>query len=195
MRHLFVLLLLSLPTIGFTQTISTVSSRWSDSFVEWDIFSANTVADDEEATEEAYGELKLRWLNLRDDFSEWTYELGGQRGTIRQKWKNDPTQWELRTYEGDVITMKAPWANDVSEWRVTDNTLSLTLKSRWTNQFDEWLVEDARRGKFYLYTLRSGDPRDWAIEDNLNEEISEPMKMPEQIGRAGVKKRPVRKVW
>ena len=87
MRHLFVLLLLSLPTIGFTQTISTVSSRWSDSFVEWDIFSASTVADDEEATEEAYGELKLRWLNLRDDFSEWTYELGGQRGTIRQKWK------------------------------------------------------------------------------------------------------------
>lgn len=174
MRQVLIPILLSIALNSFSQTISTVSSRWSDSFVEWDIFSP---ADSEEEEETLYGELKLRWLNIRDDFSEWTYELGGKRGTIRQKWKNDPTQWELRTYEGDVITMKAPWSNDATEWRVTDNSLSLTLKSRWTNQFDEWLVEDTRRGKFYLYTLQSGDPRDWAIEDNLNEEISEPMKM------------------
>lgn len=175
MRLLLILICLGFSTLGTTQTISTISSRWSNSFVEWDIFAAAENGD--AAEEEAYGELKLRWLNLKDDFSEWTYELGGQRGTIRQKWKTDPTQWELRTYEGDIITMKAPWANDPTEWRVTDNTLSLTLKSRWTNQLDEWLVDDPRRGKFYLYTLQSGDPRDWAVEDNLNEEISEPMKM------------------
>ena len=177
MRLLFALLLLGISPNVFAQTISTVSSRWSDSFVEWDIFSPSEDETADELEEVLYGELKLRWLNLKDDFSEWTYELGGKRGTIRQKWKNDPTQWELRTYEGDVISMKAPWSNDISEWRVTDNTLSLTLKSRWTNQFDEWLVEDPNRGKFYLYTLHPGDPRDWAVEDDLNEEVGEAMKM------------------
>lgn len=182
MKRLLLLLLLlpgCLPS-AFTQTISTVSTHWNDSFVEWDIYAAPDAAnteEEEEPDEELYGELQLRWLNLKDDFSEWTYELGGQRGTIRQKWKNDPTQWELRTYDGNIITMKAPWSNDLSEWRVTDNSFSLTLKSRWTNQFDEWIVEDARRGRFYVYTLHSGDPRDWAVEDSLNEEVSEPMKM------------------
>ena len=174
MRILFVLLFWGISSTGFAQAISTVSSRWSDSFVEWDIFSA---AENEEEEGIAIGELKLRWLNFKDDFSEWTFELGEIRGTIRQKWKNDPTQWELRTYNGDIITMKAPWSNDLSEWRVTDNSLALTLKSRWSNQLDEWLVDDNNRGQFYLYTLYTGDPRDWAVEDNLTEEISEPMKM------------------
>jgi hypothetical protein len=177
MRRLFPILLLSITSTCYAQTISTVSTRWNDSFVEWEIFSTVKSEDSEESEETLYGELKLRWLNVKDDYGEWIYELGDQRGTIRQKWKNDPTQWELRTYNGDVITMKAPWSNDLSEWRVTDNTLSLTLKSRWTNQLDEWLVEDPKRGRLYLYTLHSRDPRDWAVEDNLNEEISEPMKM------------------
>ena len=174
MRLFFTTLLLGATSLCFAQTISTVSSRWSNSFVEWDIFAAPEYEGEEEIE---YGELKLRWLNFKDDFSEWNYELGDQQGTIRQKWKNDPTLWELRTYTGDVITMKAPWSNDMNEWRITDNTLSLTLKSRWTNQLDEWIVDDTNRGRFYLYTLHSGDPRDWAIEDKLNEEVSEPMKM------------------
>jgi hypothetical protein len=162
------------------QTISTVSTRWNDSFVEWDIY-ASEGQDEAESTdppeEVLYGELKLRWLNVRDDFSEWTYELNGERGTIKQKWKNDPTQWELRTYTGDVVTMRASWSNDFSEWRLTNNSFSLTLGSRWKNRLDEWLTDDPNRGKFYIYTLREQDPRDWAVEDNLSEEVNEPMKM------------------
>jgi hypothetical protein len=177
MRFLIVLFVLCVGQRSVAQKISTVSSRWNDSFVEWDVFSVAKDEDTGEPVDALYGELKLRWLNIKDDFSEWTYELGGRRGTIRQKWKNDPTQWELRTYEGDVITMKAPWSNDVHEWRITDNNLSITLKSRWSNQLDEWLVEDTHRGRFYLYTLHTGDPRDWAVEDDFKEEITEPMKM------------------
>lgn len=55
------------------------------------------------------GELKLRWLNLKDDFSESTFDLDGKKH-VRQKWKNDPSQWELRTYEGDIVTMKTQWS-------------------------------------------------------------------------------------
>jgi hypothetical protein len=162
------------------QTISTVSTRWNDSFVEWDIYASEGLdePDSAEPPEEVlYGELRLRWLNVHDDFSEWTYELNGERGTIKQKWKNDPTQWELRTYTGDVVTMRTSWSNDFSEWRVTNNSFSLVLGSRWKNRLDEWVTDDPNRGRFYIYTLRENDPRDWAVEDSLSEEVNEPMKM------------------
>ncbi len=163
-----------------TPTMTTIGCRWQDSFVEWELFSTLRQADLEEgevAEEELYGNLKLRWLNVRDDWSEWDYELGGQRGTIRQKWKDDPQQWELRSYSGSIITMRTTWSGDLKEWRVSDNSISLHIKSKWTNQLDEWLVQDSNYGKFYLYTLRARDPRDWAIEDNLDPVISEEMKL------------------
>lgn len=182
---LFFLLCIWVPAA--TQNLSGISTRWSDSFVEWDLYTPvpdSLRTDDEEddedlnaIQEEIVGELKLRWLNLRDDWTEWDYTLGDERGTIRMKWKDDPTQWELRSYSGGIISMRASWRNDFTEWRVTDNSFSLTLKSKWTGQLDEWLVQDSARGSFYLYTLVEGDPRDWAIEDNLDESVSGPMKM------------------
>lgn len=168
---------------GSTQTLSSISARWSDSFVEWELYVAAPSAepaeeDDGEAPdEELYGELKLRWLNLRENWTDWEFNLGDERGTIRMKWKDDPSQWELRTYSGAVVTMRASWNNDPTEWRVTDNNFSLTLRSRWSNQFDEWLVQDNNRGTFYLYTMTEGDPRDWAIDDRLDASVSQPMKM------------------
>ena len=170
---------------AFAQNLSGISARWSDSFVEWELFapapdSLQTVNDDgeqEELVEEAVGELKLRWLNLRDDWTEWDFSLGDERGTIRMKWKDDPSQWELRTYSGSVVSMRASWRNDLTEWRVTDNSIALTLKTRWSGQLDEWLVQDNTRGTFYMYTLYEGDPRDWAIEESLDETVSGPMKM------------------
>jgi len=173
--------------LATAQTLSSISSRWSDSFVEWELYARATDTlpadeddfedDAEEPDEELYGELKLRWLHLRDDWSEWDFSLAEERGTIRMKWKDDPSQWELRTYTGAVVTMRAAWKGDATEWRVTDNNFSLTLRSRWTSQLDEWLVQDNNRGSFYLYTMAEGDPRDWAIDDRLDASVSQPMKM------------------
>lgn len=190
MRHGLIFLCLWLITFtAQAQTLSSVSTRWSDSFVEWEIYAVmpqdstetdegeEEEADSEAPTEELYGEFKLRWLAIRDDWTEWDFELGEQRGTIRQKWKDDPTQWELRTYSGDVVTMRTMWTNDLTEWRVTDNSTTLNLKSKWKNQFDEWLVDDPTRGIFYMYTYSERDPRDWAIEDSLSSDVSEPMKL------------------
>ena len=179
-RHSWSLLLALLLSQNLSaQAISGVSSRWSDSFVEWEIFIQPEMisGEDEPPEEELYGELKLRWLNVREDWSEWDFELGGRRGTIKQRWKDDPSQWELRTYDGEVVTMRTAWAGDFGEWRVTDNSVTLSLKSRWTNQFDEWLVQDTNRGRFYIYTMRRQDPRDWAIEDELDETVSDPMRL------------------
>lgn len=160
--------------------MSTISSRWQDSFVEWEIYATapdQHPEEGEEAQEEQYGELKLRWLNVREDWSEWEYDLGGQTGTIRQKWKDDLQQWELRGYNGVVITMRTAWNGDLKEWRVSDNTHTMNIKSKWTNQLDEWLADDPTYGKLYLYTLRSRDPRDWAIDDRLDPAIPEEMKL------------------
>lgn len=225
-------LLFLLPDWLPAQTLTTVSTKWNDSFVEWEIFAllpkdtssvteqpkkkagkkqkkagkggltkpkqepdqkpapvpAEPMNDNPDSTatapeppappqEERYGEFKLRWLNVREDWTEWDFELGGERGTIRAKWKDDPSQWELRTYTGAIVTMRTAWPNDNTQWRVTDNTVTLLLKSRWTNQLDEWLVQDATHGKFYLYTLNRQDPRDWAIEDGLDATVSDAMKL------------------
>ena len=169
------------PILAQAPLMTTVSTRWQDSFVEWEIYASmddpRQLEEGEELQEELYGELKLRWLNVRDDWSEWDFDLGGQRGTIRQKWKDDPQQWELRTYTGVVITMRTAWAGDFKEWRVSDNDITLNIRSKWTNQFDEWQVQDTNYGDFYLYTLRSQDPRDWAVDDRLAPNISEEMKL------------------
>ncbi len=73
--------------------------------------------------------------------------------------------------------MRTAWPGDFKEWRVSDNSITLNIKSKWTNQLDEWLVLDDTYGNFYLYTLRTRDPRDWAIEDRLDPAISEEMKL------------------
>ncbi len=174
--------LLLLPLLLAGQRVSSVSTRWSDSFVEWEIFApapdTTRENDSQEAPdEERIGEFKLRWLNVRDDWSEWDYEIGDQRGTIRMKWKDDPTQWELRAYDGAIVSMRAAWANDPAQWRITDNDVALSLRSRWTNQLDEWMVEDNQHGTFYMYTFQEMDPRDWAIDDRLSERISPAMRL------------------
>lgn len=186
MQKLRYILLISISTLALSQTsaqtprLSTISSRWQDSFVEWDLYATQPdqePAEGESPQEEQYGELKLRWLSMREDWTEWEFELGGISGTIRQKWKDDPQQWELRSYSGVVITMRTAWNGDLKEWRVSDNTYTLNIKSKWTNQLDEWLADDPNYGKFYLYTLRARDPRDWAVDDHLDPVISEEMKL------------------
>jgi hypothetical protein len=180
MRLVFAVLMLFGPFAG-AQDLSGIRTRWGNSFVEWDLMafdaSHGDLAEGALPPEVFVGELKLRWLNVRDDFSEWVFDLDGVRGTIRMPWKNDPTQWELRTYDNQVITMRASWKGDPTEWRVTNNKIALQLGSRWKNQLDEWLVDDPVYGRLYLYTLNELDPRHWAIEDGLSGDVSTAMKM------------------
>ena len=166
------------------QRFSTLSSRWADSFVEWELYavpipdSTQAAEQDAEPPEETLsGEIKLRWLNMREDWTEWEYEYLGERGSIRRKWKDDPSDWELRAYNGAIVSMKTAWVNDFSEWRVTDNSISFVFGSRWKNQFDEWQAKDNNHGAFYLYTLKERDPRDWAIDDQTSAEVSNELKL------------------
>jgi hypothetical protein len=165
------------------QALSGVNSKWSDSYVEWDIFCfapaepAKSDTTRQEPEETRCGELKLRWLSLKEDWSEWEYEIGDEKGTIKMKWKEDPSHWELRSYNGSVITMRTAWPKDYTEWRVTDNSVTLLLKTHWSNQLDDWVVKDETHGSFEIKTVYHQDPRDWEIDDRTDASISDSMRM------------------
>lgn len=158
------------------QVITGLGTRWNDSFVEWELFGvADTTAADPEETQVGY--FRQRWLDLRDDWSEWDYEYGTDRGTIKVKWRDNPSEWELRSFSGEVITLRTVWPRDFTEWRVTDNSVTLLWRSRYTTQLDEWQLRETDRGSFFLATFRERDTRDWVVTDKLDRSVSPAMRL------------------
>lgn len=157
-----------------------VVSKWSDEFTEWDLYTYPEVAEEEEALEAEElapsGTFIMRWQS-RGDWNTWDYTLNDQRGYIRTLFTDDPGKWELVGPQNEVITFRQIWANDHREWRVTDNRSQLTFKTKWGNRMDEWMVRGESHGSFDLYTSWEGDPREWEIVDELDEEISTEMKL------------------
>lgn len=146
--------------------LTGLSAKWDDSFVEWTIYT------DDEDTE---GELKMRWLQL-NDFSKWDYDLGDEYGRIDATWKNKFDEWTVFGTES-TITMRPRFPGDLREWRITDNDITIYLRTRYNNRADEWVITDEKHGWFTIYTEYPNDPRDWIIVDELNEEITQTMKM------------------
>lgn len=149
------------------QVVTGLSAYWDDSFLEWIIYT-----DDEHVE----GTLQPRWLH-REDWTEWEWELGDEQVSIRQTWDNDPTQWQVRGYNGDIVTCRAAWKNDLSEWKITNNSTTLTLRPRWANNPNEWVVRERSYGEFAIYTDFENDPRDWIVYDNLDERITANMRI------------------
>lgn len=166
---LFVALQLS---VSAQQWLTGIETAWSDSFVEWQIYT-----DNEDSSEEITptGEMELRWKN-QDNWTEWTFDIDGFRGQILQASRNQPNQWEVRTDQG-VLTIRSRWVNDLTEWKITDNNISLIFKSKWRNNFNEWILTDKKYGYFSIKMAWDGDPRQWDIYDELDEEITLSMKM------------------
>jgi hypothetical protein len=181
----------ALLTIGLqsgllAQTLSSISSTYSDDLTEWELFAyeeldvvdSTALADGEavEAEEVRIGRLNLLWPMKQDALRDWQYDIDGKRGTIRQKWTTDKTHWELSDADSR-ITMQPTWPGEVRNWRITDNHITLTLQCRYGNVADEWLVDDSRYGTFFMYTDREGDPRDWVIRNKLSADVPQGMQM------------------
>jgi len=167
MKSIFTnIILLFAPLLLHAQYLTGIATAWSDSFVEWQLFS------DEE---EVMGNLKMRWPT-RNDWTEWDYRLGDEFGTIKLKWKENPNEWEIRG-DNQIVTARTVFANDFRQWRITDNSTRLTLQSKYGNRWDEWAIKEVTYGNFQIYTNWEGDPREWIIVDEFEDEISFPMKM------------------
>ncbi len=166
MKRLLILIILFLFYETDAQILTGASAKFNDSFVEWDILT------DDDNTE---GSLTMTWQRP-DDWTQWSYRVGEKTGTIKTKWLKDPSLWELRG-ENKIISMQQVWSNDPRFWRVTDNSVSLELKSRFGLNFQEWTLDEGKRGKMTIFMEYSNDPRDWVIEDEMDESIPFPMKM------------------
>lgn len=165
MKRLFVYLFLGMALQSQAQILTGISTKWSDTFGEWTLYTDN---------QELEGELHLRWLTSNDR-TEWTYRLGDEIGTIRMKWKDNLNEWEVRS-GNEVVTMRTALNNNFREWRITGSK-NFTWKARYGNSWDEWEIANSNLGNFTLLTAWEGNPGDWIIEDDLDENINLTTKM------------------
>lgn len=161
---IFAVLLLAVTARA--QHLTGLATRWNDSFTEWIIYTD---------TEGQDGELRQRWQG-QDDWTEWQYRLGESTGNIRLKWGDNPNEWEARG-DNAIISARTVWNGNFREWRISDGSYQLTLSCRYGNTFDEWAVRSSNAGEFNMYTNWEGDPRDWAITDDLDENVPLPMRV------------------
>ncbi|HLF63938.1 MAG TPA: hypothetical protein VI603_09300 [Saprospiraceae bacterium] len=168
---LFILILTG--SSGFSQDIIGIGTRWKDSFREWEVYTA-----DDWRT----GELRLRWslptgqTGIREDWTEWDFRLGDTTAQIKQKWADDPNLWEIKCL-GVTVTARTTWNNDFRQWRLSDSKHRVNWQSRYGNIRDEWIVREDDSGFFSLYTYWEGDPRDWVVIDELDEDVSYAMRV------------------
>ena len=152
-------------SLSFSQVFFTeVHSRWNDRFDEWEVFGS-TVDD-----EEFVVQFDLVWP-LQRNWEEW--RIGGDlfEGSIRAKWPGDPGQWEMRI-NGDIIMINQLNRNDGNRWEIRNGTSRELLQTQWFNNPTQWFFP-RHREQWVQYMEREGDPRDWIIEDYL-EEITDP---------------------
>ena len=161
---LFLVWLLSSHLIS--QQITSVHTRWDDSFREWILYDANS---------EEEGSLTMRW-ELNDDWSKWDYRLGEISGSIDMKWRDNPEEWEVRGFD-ELVYARTVWPRDLSRWRLKDDEITIQFGSRFTHRADEWSIQTKQYGDFVIYTEFEADPRDWIIIDELSEEVSFTMKL------------------
>ena len=151
------------------QYILAFHTEDNDSFREWNIeveLDSVTVIE---------GDISLTW-SLDDDFTAWQYSIGDFDGDIVQKYKNNPAFWELRQ-GSDVVSITRTWPNDPTSWKIKMGKEQFTIKSKYGNTVDEWLNKETKKGDLIIYTEHEGDPRDWLVDDYMNDDIPFCMRM------------------
>lgn len=154
------------PFITYAQTITSVGTRYVDSFREWEIRT-----DDDEVE----GEMRMRWI-FKDDWTEWDVSIGEVSATIEQKWRDDPNLWEIRC-DGVVVNAKTTWPGEFNRWKLNDGQHQFNWGTKYYNQRDEWYTDTRNPEFFQVYTYWEGDPREWEIVDELPDDVSKAMKI------------------
>jgi hypothetical protein len=168
MKYLFLMYFFTLSAERLdSQTLTGISARFNDAFVDWDVFADSLETDK--------GNLQMTWQQP-DNWTNWNYRLGEKTGTIKTKWSRDLDRWETRG-ENKIIGAETIFTGDKRQWRVTNNDFSLEFTCTDYQNGEQWTVEDSRRGRFLIYTELQRDSRDWLIEDELDPSVSLPMKM------------------
>jgi hypothetical protein len=166
MKKIFFALCLFISFKINAQKLTGISVKYNDAYVEWSIYT-----DDEDVE----GNLTMTWQSP-DDWTQWTYRVGEHTGSIKTKWNKDLSHWEIRG-DNKIISAQQTWQGDNRQWRITNNSFTLDLACKYGNNWNDWAVNDNKRGKFSVLTVYQNDPRDWALEDKLTDDVTLPMKM------------------
>lgn len=168
MKKLYIfLLMVGTSTVVKAQVpeLYAAYTQWSDTFGEWNIASIE---------DKQFGSLERNYP-AGNDWTSWTVQYNGYSGTIKQKWTNQPHQWELR-YANQLVTMRPIFREDFASWRIEGNQKTVTWLKQFQNLDAPWTIR--QHPGFTIYTEFEGDPRDWIIEDDLiSEEITISMKL------------------
>ena len=155
------LMVMSVTSIFAQNWLEGAGQKWDDDIKEWTIY-----------TDSLEGELKFRW-KLANSGETWDYRFSDVlNGKISQVWADKRTEWELRSTDGEVITMRTIWNNDLSEWRITNNDQTVKLKQKWNNDINEWYVKSSETGNMVIHTEWENDFRDWKVVDDMTDEVS-----------------------
>ena len=164
---LFLYLLLVMTNNSQAQELIGFSVEYGDTFIEWEVIPADEEID--------LGEINLSWPH-RSAWNDWEYNVAGRVGNIRQKWINRPNEWEL--IDGEyVVSIKNQWRGDLTVWQIKCDDYSLKFESKYNNIVDEWTMTTQKYGVFEIFTDFEGDPRDWIIDDRLEDEAPLALKM------------------
>lgn len=165
-RFILLIVVICFNHFAQTQTMTGVSTRFNNAFVDWDVYVDSNVEK---------GNISMTWQQP-DRWSDWNYRIGEKSGTLKTKWADDFSLWELRG-DNKIITAQPVFSGEPCAWRITDNNFSLELTCRNNTDWNEWSVEDTKRGTFFIYTDVANDPRDWIIDDNLTTDVPFSMRM------------------
>ncbi len=148
------------------QVLVGAATRWSDSFREWILYNEEGEAG------------SLEWMSLsREDGPEYRLRYEDTYGQARLKWPDRTDEWELRLGQ-EVATIRAVYRGDPTQWRIIGHEVQFTFQAKYPHQAEEWQIREKEFGQFRVYTRWQGDPREWVVEDQLEDErISSAMRL------------------
>ena len=155
---MFLLFLTCVSHQAFGQSqFYAISSSYDDSAREWSIYYVDNEGDEERAT------LYLKWP-FRNDWTEWSLDLGPNLYSIRQMYNLLPVQWTLSGPDSS-ISIRQKWRGDNNIWVISYGDKKIIWRTDVTNNFDVWYMQLSEEEYFDMWTVYPGDSRDWDIED------------------------------
>ncbi len=144
-------------TAVFGQTVYGMYSKWADDLTEWIFY-----------TGEDEGDLRILYM-APPDLSTWTFQSYSLSGQIGLKWRNDPSQWELRG--NSILFARVKWPGDLRTWTIHTDNGQFDLSMKYGNVPFEWTLHIGRSGRVNIYMEVQGDPRSWHVEYDLLQEV------------------------
>lgn len=168
-RIVSIIYLLFVALAGYGQYLVGLHAVWDDSFREWSVVAT---ADDSTFIE---GDLDITWA-LENDFTAYDFRLGELSGDFNVVFPNNTSNWQLRI-GNELVSVRQTWPSDPREWKISLGDKQFSIRARYTDAYDEWQLTNDRYGEFYMYSEVIGDPRDWIIEDFMNDDVPLSMRL------------------